>query len=201
MDEQNRTLSNDPSPAAEVGDRHAQFLALFLASEKEVFRYISALVPSVVDAQDLVQQTALALWRKFESYDPGQPFTPWACRFALLEVKEFLRRSRKWQALLEGDLAEELVRRRESMTADLDRRWRTWQRCLDKLPSHRTVVEGYYYERQSVEGLTAEPGQGHLVTFNVWKRGIREPGEVTLGPPTGSDGWLNWMYGIAAQPL
>lgn len=53
---------------------------------------------------------------------------------------------------------------------------------------------------QSGEAMTAEPGQGHLVTFDVWKREIREPGEVTLGPPTGSDGWLNWMYGIAATP-
>ena len=160
MDEQLRPLCTDSFPAAEAGDRHARFLALFLASEKEVFRYISALVPCVTDAQDLVQQTALALWRKFGSYDPRQPFTPWACRFALLEVKEFLRRSRKWRALLEGDLAEELVRRRESMTADLDRRLAYLARCLDKLPSHqRAVVEGYYYERQSVEGLATRTGR------------------------------------------
>ncbi|MCU0982279.1 MAG: sigma-70 family RNA polymerase sigma factor [Pirellulaceae bacterium] len=160
MDEQNRPLSDDPSPAPEAGDRHAQFLALFLGSEKEVFRYISALVPCVTDAQDLVQQTALALWRKFGEYDPRQPFTPWACRFALLEVKEFLRRSRKWQALLEGDLADELVRRRESLTADLDRRLAFLAGCLDKLPSHqRAVVEGYYYERHSVESLATRTGR------------------------------------------
>ena len=160
MEQQIRPLSNDPSPAAEAGDRHAQFLALFLASEKEVFRYISALVPCVTDAQDLVQQTALALWRKFGEYDPRQPFTPWACRFALLEVKEFLRRSRKWQALLEGDLADELVRRRESLAADLDRRLAYLAGCLDKLPSQqRAVVEGYYYERQSVEGLATRTGR------------------------------------------
>ena len=82
-----------------------------MASEKEVFRYISALVPYLNDAQDLLQQTALALWQKFAAYDPSQPFTPWACRFALLEVKDFLRRNRKWHALLESDLADELVRR------------------------------------------------------------------------------------------
>lgn len=160
MEQQMRSLRNDLSPSPEVGDRHAQFLALFLASEKELFRYISALVPGVADAQDLVQQTALALWRKFEAYDPGQPFTPWACRFALLEVKEFLRRSRKWQALLDGGLADELVRRRESLAADLDRRLTYLAGCLDKLPSQqRAVVEGYYYERQSVEGLATRTGR------------------------------------------
>ena len=54
---------------------------------------------------------------------------------------------------------------------------------------------------QPGETMTAKPGQGHLVTFDVWKQEVRELGEVTLGPPTGSDGWLNWMYGIAAKPL
>ena len=59
-----------------------QFLSLFLRSERELFRYVVALVPNVADAEDIVQQTALVLWEKFSAYDPGQPFTPWACRFA-----------------------------------------------------------------------------------------------------------------------
>jgi RNA polymerase sigma-70 factor (ECF subfamily) len=75
-------------------------------------------------------------------------------------VKEFLRRSRKWQALLEGDLADELVRRRESLRADLDRRLAYLADCLDKLPSHqRAVVVGYYYERQPVESLATTSGR------------------------------------------
>ena len=171
MDEQNRPHSNDPAPTADSGDRHAQFLALFLASEKELFRYISALVPCVADAQDLVQQTALALWRKFGEYDPRQPFTPWACRFALLEVKEFLRRSRKWQALLEGDLADELVRRRASPHADLDRRLAFLPGCLDKLPSRqRAVVEGYYYERHSVESLATRTDRSVQAIYKSLQR-------------------------------
>lgn len=51
------------------------------------------------------------------------------------------------------------------------------------------------------EAMSLKPGEGHLVTFDVWKREIKEPGEVTLGPPTGPEGWKNWMYGIAAKPL
>ncbi|MBC7911970.1 MAG: hypothetical protein H7Y30_15790, partial [Pyrinomonadaceae bacterium] len=39
-----------------------RFLSLFLRSEREIFRYVAALVPNVADAEDIVQQTALALW-------------------------------------------------------------------------------------------------------------------------------------------
>src|SRR5678816_4304895 len=67
-----------------------RFLSLFLRSEREIFRYVAALVPNMADAEDIVQQTALALWEKFDSYDPSQPFTPWACRFALNKTRQWI---------------------------------------------------------------------------------------------------------------
>ena len=51
------------------------------------------------------------------------------------------------------------------------------------------------------ETMSLKPGDGHLVTFDVWERKVLEPGELTLGPPTGPEGWKNWMYGILAKPL
>jgi RNA polymerase sigma factor (sigma-70 family) len=93
-----------------------RFLSLFLRSEREIFRYVAALVPNVADAEDIVQQTALALWEKFDAYDPAQPFTPWACRFALNKARQWIERQQRWRALLDGDLAEELVRRRPTET-------------------------------------------------------------------------------------
>ena len=89
-----------------------RFLALFLRSEKEIYRYVAALVPNISDAEDIVQQTALALWQKFEAYDPAQPFTPWACRFALNKARQWIERHQRWRALLERGLAEELAQRR-----------------------------------------------------------------------------------------
>src|ERR1041384_7353770 len=107
-------MASDPTRHSE--DKNAaqqRFLSLFLRSEREVFRYVAALVPNMADAEDIVQQTALALWEKFDAYDTNQPFTPWACRFALNKTKQWIERRQRWQALLEGGLAEELARGRE----------------------------------------------------------------------------------------
>jgi hypothetical protein len=73
-----------PESTRRFADRSAsqqRFLSLFLRSEREIFRYVAVLVPNVADAEDIVQQAAVALWEKFDAYDPTQPFTPWACRF------------------------------------------------------------------------------------------------------------------------
>src|SRR6188472_3256645 len=119
-----------------------QFLSLFLRSEREIFRYVAALVPNVADAEDIVQQTALVLWEKFDAYDPSLPFTPWACRFALNKTRQWIERRQRWQALLESGLAEELAQRREELRPELDSRLRDLEGCLGKLPAEQfSLVE------------------------------------------------------------
>ena len=91
-------MSPDPERNFEdPAEAQQRFLSLFLRSEREIFRYVAVLVPNVTDAEDIVQQTAMALWEKFDAYDPGQPFTPWACRFALNKARQWIERRQRWQ--------------------------------------------------------------------------------------------------------
>ena len=148
-----------------------RFLSLFLRSEREIFRYVAALVPNVADAEDIVQQTALVLWEKFDAYDRGLPFTPWACRFALNKTRQWLERRQRWQALLEGGLAEELARRREELRPELDFRLRHLEKCLGKLPVEQlSLVEGYYYRRDGIENLATNSGRTVAATYKMLQR-------------------------------
>src|ERR1044072_8212540 len=137
-------MSMDPTRHSEDSAAAQQrFLSLFQRSEREIFRYVAALVPNVADAEDIVQQTALALWEKFDAYDPNQPFTPWACRFALNKAKQWIERHQRWQALLGGGLAEELAQRREELRSEIETRLQHLEGCLNKLPAEqRSMVEG-----------------------------------------------------------
>src|SRR5215218_8688237 len=163
-----------PDPKRQSGDQAAaqqRFLSLFLRSEREIFRYVAALVPNVADAEDIVQQTALVLWEKFEAYDPGLPFTPWACRVALNKARQWLERRQRWQALLEGGLAEELAQRREEMRPEIEARLKHLEGCLGKLPeSQRVLVEGYYYRRDGVEALAEHSGRTVAATYKMLQR-------------------------------
>jgi RNA polymerase sigma-70 factor (ECF subfamily) len=159
------------------GDQAAaqqQFLSLFLRSEREVFRYVAALVPNVADAEDIVQQTALALWEKFDAYDTNQPFTPWACRFALNKTKQWIERRQRWQALLERGLAEELAHRREELRPEIETRLKHLEGCLNKLPAEqRAIVDGYYYRRDGIDKLAEHSGRTVAATYKTLQR-IRE---------------------------
>jgi RNA polymerase sigma-70 factor (ECF subfamily) len=148
------TVGND-QPSND--DSHAQFLRLFLSSERELFRYVAALVPSLGDAEEIVQQTAVELWKRFDQYDAQQPFTPWACRFAINIVKQWVRSRERWQSLLDRGLAEELANRREQLRPQFENRLSHLDQCLEKLPSEqRGIVEAYYFRRQSIDVIAAE---------------------------------------------
>jgi RNA polymerase sigma-70 factor (ECF subfamily) len=148
-----------------------RFLSLFLRSEREIFRYVAALVPNVTDSEDIVQQTALALWEKFDAYDPAQPFTPWACRFALNKARQWIERRQRWQALLDHGLAEELAQRRQELQPEFELRLKRLDGCLRKLPEiQRALVQGYYYERIGIETLAERLGRTPAATYKSLQR-------------------------------
>ncbi len=150
---------------------HEQFLRLFLGSERDIFRYAAAIVPNVQDAQDVVQETAVALWKKIDEYDSSQPFTPWACRFALLEARQFLKRNRRWRAFLDEALAEELAGRRSELSDQLNERRGHLAECLEALPNgQRRIVEGYYYRRTPVESLSNQTGRSVEAVYKALQR-------------------------------
>jgi RNA polymerase sigma-70 factor, ECF subfamily len=162
---------DSPRRSQDQAAAQQQFLSLFLRSEREIFRYVAALVPNVADAADIVQQTALSLWEKFDTYDPSQPFTPWACRFALNKTRQWIERHQRWRALLDSGLAEELVRRRAEMQPELENRLRHLEGCLGRLPEQqRSLVEGYYYRREGVDQLADTTGRTVASVYKALQR-------------------------------
>jgi RNA polymerase sigma-70 factor, ECF subfamily len=161
-DRDNRRTGNEPQ---------ASFLRLFLSAEREVYRSVVALVPSLADAEEIVQQTAVALWSKFDQYDTSRPFTPWACRFAVNITHQWVARRLRWQALLDGGLAEELTRRREEMRPQFETRLRHLDGCLEKLEAEqRAIVEAYYFRRKDVAEIAAESQRSVDAVYKLLQR-------------------------------
>ena len=140
------------------------------------------------DAEDIVQQTALTLWEKFDAYDPQQPFTPWACRFALNKTRQWIERHQRWKALLDGDLAEELAQRREELRPEMEARLRRLEGCLAGLPEdQRSLVEGYYYRREDIDQLARQSGRTVTSAYKALQR-IRHSLQACIGSSLESEG-------------
>lgn len=151
-------------------DDHERFMRLFLQHEPEILRAVLVFVPQRADARDIVQDTAVALWKHFPEYDPARPFVNWACGFARIEVRRFLRKAARRAALTE-QAAEVLMASEDALAEMHEERERHLQECLAKLPSEqRRLLDGYYAEEQSVEKLAQTHGRSVEAIYKMLQR-------------------------------
>lgn len=130
-----------------------------------------AIVPHAADAQEVLQETAIALWKQFDSYDPSLPFAPWAFRFAANKAKEHLRKQGRWSCFLDEDVAEMLLARREQLAPELDRRLEPLRDCLGKLSeNHRELIDKYYFDQASVEETAQDVGRSVAAVYKSLQR-------------------------------
>ena len=129
-------------------------MRLLLSHERAVLRFILTFLPSLADARDVLQETAVALWAKRAEFDAGRDFLPWACGFARMKVREFWKKQPRWEAFAQDDLIELIEARSQALKPELSAREARLQECVEKLPPpQRAVLAGYNVEGDSVEIL------------------------------------------------
>jgi len=154
-----------------AGTDPSLFVRLQLRHQNELLRYILPLVGNLNDAEDVLQQTALALWQKFDQYDPSRPFLPWAKRFAHHEVLMYHRRQRRYTFLTE-ELIESLVERQAGQELEIQQLHEALSHCIEKLPeADRLLLQQRYAEQgASMQQLAAETGQTANVLYKALAR-------------------------------
>jgi RNA polymerase sigma-70 factor (ECF subfamily) len=115
-------------------DSHEDFMRQFLECQHGLLRYVMCLVPNAHDARDIVQNTAVALWKKHGQYDSSEPFMAWAGRFALNETRLFMRTDQRWRHFLDDRIVNLLDQRWKEISDELDERRIHLRECLRKLP-------------------------------------------------------------------
>ena len=73
------------------GREQERFLRLWADAQPAVAAFVHAVVRDPASAKDVLQETALTLFRRFGDYDGGRPFLAWALGVAKLQVLGFRR--------------------------------------------------------------------------------------------------------------
>ena len=73
-------------------DRAEQFIQLLAQYERRLAAYVITFVPRSADADNILQETKLALWRSFDQFEIGTNFGAWARQAALNRIFDFRKR-------------------------------------------------------------------------------------------------------------
>ncbi|MCA9265771.1 MAG: sigma-70 family RNA polymerase sigma factor [Planctomycetales bacterium] len=135
-------------------------MSLLTSNQRALRGYIFTLVPHAADAEEIIQQTNIVLWRKFDEFTPGSSFLAWATRVAYFEVLGFRRQQRKDILYFSDEELEMLSDDVTSMHDELQEQCDSLAACIGKLSEKdRTLVSMRYDERRSVKSVASTLGR------------------------------------------
>lgn len=126
--------------------RGREFLRLYQANERRIFGFILALVPQWSEAEDLLQETTMTLWSKFDTFESGTDFAAWALCIARYRVMNHRRKKRHQRVQFSDEVLEAIDERVRSTAMELDALRDALGSCLRKLPDRDRELIGLRYE-------------------------------------------------------
>jgi RNA polymerase sigma-70 factor, ECF subfamily len=144
-------------PSANRVDR---FVRLLVGHQARLYQYVRMLLPDRESVDDVLQETFMVMWQKFDESYPDSSFFAWASRIAHLHVLRECRRSGRHVPALDPEILEQIaceeIAERESspnLTSLLEG-------CLAKLPpADRELIEQRYQPGVLVGALAEQLGR------------------------------------------
>ena len=160
-------MENDP--AAEIRE---QMTRHWLSCESSIRAYIAAAVRSSADREDLVQQVALAIARRFDEYDPSRSFLAWALWLAKSRIIDYYRSQNRKHALLTDEALERLAEHFTQSQSTTSPRLQTLENCSEKLPQRsRWMIQLRYHDDLSIDkiadAIRSTPGTVRVALFRI----------------------------------
>ncbi|MBA4189102.1 MAG: hypothetical protein C0467_13980 [Planctomycetaceae bacterium] len=159
-------------PEHGVPDRRDLFAEHLRRNRSRLFAYVHTLVRNLADADDVFQQTALALWRRFDTYDPTRSFLNWALGVARLEAATWLRSHARDRLRFSDDLTAILLEAFAAVPdAETSDRQDALPGCMDKLPdADRLLLTECYQNGSDVAAVAARLGRSAQSVHNSLAR-------------------------------
>jgi len=133
------------------GDKTDNFVQLYTAGQRRIYAYVRSQVLSAADADDVLQETAAVLWRKFDQFEQGSDFVRWACRVARLEVLAFHRYRKRLLSLLGEDVADAVAEQMLALGESAAPRVEALEDCVEQLsPRDRELLNMKYQSEWGV---------------------------------------------------
>jgi RNA polymerase sigma-70 factor (ECF subfamily) len=151
--------------------RTQDFVLLWTQHAQRVYAYLLTLVPNRADADELLQETSLTLWEKFDQFQPGSEFGAWARSVAFNKVRNFRQRSGNSVVHLDDELLELINAQATTDSETLDAQYRALADCYGKLrPTDQELITLRYRAGSTVLSVAQEAGRSVAAIYKALNR-------------------------------
>jgi RNA polymerase sigma-70 factor, ECF subfamily len=131
-------------------DLDTEFAMLLGDVQQALFDFIFVMLQNRADAEDVYQQCAVVMWKKFASFSPGTSFINWALQIARYEIKDFVKARRRRKVFFSNAVLDAIAMSYQPEPKSVqDQRIETLSRCVDKLSDRdrRMLYQCYAVDR------------------------------------------------------
>jgi RNA polymerase sigma-70 factor (ECF subfamily) len=135
-------------------------MALFVRYEPTIHSFLTSLLANLDDAEVVMQETSIAMWKKFDQFETGTSFRNWAFQIARFEAMNFRRKRQRDRHLFSDELVQLLADDAAQHAAQLEEERRVLAHCVAKLdPPDRDLLSGCYQEGSTIKKCAERVGR------------------------------------------
>lgn len=127
-------------------EREERFTRHWTQAQPVVAGFVGSMIPDFHQAEDLLQNVAVVLLRKFDEYDPARPFAAWALGIAKNEILSWRRAHARSFLSYHPELLEAVAAAYEEMSPELRLRVSALKHCLQDVEGRAWDVLRLRYE-------------------------------------------------------
>lgn len=152
----------------------ARFMRLWTIAQPMVANYVHALIRDHGAAQDVLQETALVIFRRFAEYDDSRPFVGWALGIAKFQVLGQWRDALRCPVVFDDEVLSGFTETCAAMAPAESENSEVVRQCLGKLASHaRRLVQMRYFDDLNASEIAERLGMASAAVRVALQR-IRE---------------------------
>jgi RNA polymerase sigma-70 factor (ECF subfamily) len=144
---------------------------LLTGVQQQLTRYVRTLVPNRSDAEEVLQETNLFIWRHCEQYEWGTNFAAWARSIAYYQVLTYRKRHARSRLCFSDALVEQLAASAAEASAGRPDDVETFEGCVAKLSDQdRLLVDLRYEPGATVQSVAEKVGRSTKAVYHALGR-------------------------------
>lgn len=137
-----------------------EFIALFTKSQRRVYLYILSMVPHPLDAEEILQNTNLVIWKKSQQFEVGTNFFAWACQIAHYEILKYRKKRSRDKHQFSDEFVSQVAEAVKENQDIFELRRNALTFCLGKLRTKdRELIQRRYQGSNQGKELADEMGR------------------------------------------
>jgi RNA polymerase sigma-70 factor (ECF subfamily) len=131
-----------------------EFLHLITEFQGRLFGFMLSMLGDVDQANEVLQETNLVLWRKSDEFQPGSDFKAWSFRVAHFQVMAFRQRQIRDRLVFGDEVIEQVSRDAAKQDEAYEQRIKLLETCVASLSErNRDVLCRFYDQGESLETI------------------------------------------------